>query len=270
MHGAPAEGDGLAGAGEGRAFLAFPTPQRARRSVYPLVGAALALGAPLGLLCLRATLYAWPPTLGWVALELQSERVTYAYLTVSTITVFAILGRILGRHADHLRALSSTDSLTGLANLRYFQERLRDELARARRQDGPLSVLLVDVDGLKAINDAGGHEAGDRALRIVALGLVEACRRTDFPARIGGDEFAVLAPATKASAALELAERIRATVRRIADPPIRVSVGVADVAIAGAHRGEALLAAADRALYHAKHGGRDRSSLPPEPARSPG
>lgn len=235
------------------------------RLAYPALGALLALGAPLGLLALRAILFAWPPTLAWLASDLVGEGVTYAYLAVSTTVVFALAGWRVGRAADRLGALSATDALTGLANVRHFRVRLNEELARARRQRSPLSLLLVDVDHLKEVNDGGGHEAGDRALEAVARGLVAVCRVTDFPARVGGDEFAVLVPSARAAEALEIADRIRAAVAAASAPAtVRVSIGVADLDAAGTPRPEALLRAADRALYRAKHGGRDRSSLPPE------
>jgi diguanylate cyclase (GGDEF)-like protein len=253
------EDDGLASR-----LLRYP-----RRISYPLLGVGLALGAPLGLLVLRAIRFGWPPTIGWFAYDLVRQALTYGYLVVSTTLVFVLVGWRVGRSADRLGALSTTDAMTGLPNLRQFRSRAGEEVLRSHRAGAPLSLLLVDIDGLKEINDVGGHAAGDRAIQAVARGLVGACRASDFPARIGGDEFAVLAPSTRAADAVELADRVRQAVRDASDPAtVRVSVGIADLEIAGTLRVEALLRVADRALYRAKHEGRDRASLPPPPPSS--
>ena len=230
----------------------------ARRRSYPVFGAVLALGAPAGLLALRATLArdVRAVVVGAGPARRAGVRLPHA----STLTVFILLGRVLGKKEDLLEASSTTDGLTGLANRRHFDARLGGELARAARHGGPLALVLADVDGLKAINDQGGHEAGDDALRAVGEALRESCRRTDVPARVGGDEFAVLAPVTTAEQAVELANRIRET---LASLPGRrkaptISVGVADTARIASASPEALYAAADRALYAAKAAGRDR------------
>jgi diguanylate cyclase (GGDEF)-like protein len=232
-----------------------------RRRAYPLLGALLAMGAPLGLLLLRSVLASRFPTAGWVAAEVRGDPATYAYLLVSTSVVFAILGSVLGALVDELAQSSTTDSLTGLANRRSFDERLAHEVERAARHGTPLSVLLVDVDGLKKVNDEGGHEAGDAALRAVAEGLRRSCRRTDLAARTGGDEFGVLAPMTTAARALELASRIRATLASLpaAMRAPTVSIGIADLASAGSSSPESITSAADAALYRAKTAGRDRA-----------
>jgi diguanylate cyclase (GGDEF)-like protein len=186
----------------------------------------------------------------------------YVYLVLSTTTVFVILGWLFGRKEDLLRETAATDSLTGLSNRRHFDARLAEELERAVRYRTPLSLLVIDVDGLRAINDRRGHEGGDLALRAVGQALRSTCRATDLGARTGGDEFAVLAPMTKAADALGLADRIRAA---IATEPLAptVSIGVADLELAGVG---SLHAAADRALYHAKSTGRDRAELAEPPS----
>ncbi len=234
-----------------------------RRSCYPLYAALLALGAPAGLLVLRATLARALPGPAWLLGEVRGDLATYLYVTLSTTTVFVYLGWLLGKRTDQLLASSGTDVLTGLANRRRFDTRLENELQRVARHAAPLSLLLVDVDGLKKINDVGGHEAGDAALRAVGDALRATCRRTDLAARVGGDEFAILAPQTTAAAAMEVASRLRANLAKL--PPARraptVSVGVADARAAGSTRASDLLATADRALYQAKTTGRDRAVL---------
>jgi diguanylate cyclase (GGDEF)-like protein len=239
-----------------------------RRRSYPAIGALLALGAPLGLLLTRSILYGWPPTLRWVAWDLESQAVAYAYSCFSTIVVLALLGGIVGRAQDALRARSVTDELTGLHNRAHFGERLREEVSRAARTRAQLSLLILDVDHLKSINDRAGHLMGDSALRGVAQSLAETCRTTDVVARVGGDEFAVIAPATSANEALELADRIRESLDQAPmDRRIFVSVGVADLDSAAAATPDALYRAADDALYAAKAAGRNRaSSAPPRSA----
>jgi diguanylate cyclase (GGDEF)-like protein len=205
------------------------------------------------------------PSSAWATAEVLRDPLLYVYLAASTSVVFMIVGRALGRHVDDLQALATTDALTGLFNRRHFEIRLREELARWQRYRTPVSLLIFDVDGLKPINDQSGHEAGDAALRMVADALRATCRTTDVIARLGGDEFAVLAPLTHAAEAIDLAERVRSVVREMHSQwgRVTVSVGVADSQQSVAAHPEALLAAADQALYVAKAAGRDRSSLAP-------
>jgi diguanylate cyclase (GGDEF)-like protein len=157
------------------------------------------------------------------------------------------------RARDHarLQRLAGTDGLTRIANRRGFAESLRRELARARRHGGTLGLLMLDVDGMKLINDGpGGHAAGDRALRTIARCMRQVVRQSDLIARIGGDEFAVILPATDFRTAQAIAERIRREVTRVSEGELGVSLGVA---LTGPGDGAtALLAAADAALYRDK------------------
>jgi diguanylate cyclase (GGDEF)-like protein len=164
-----------------------------------------------------------------------------------------------------------TDHLTGVYNRRYLDRRLDEEFARARRHVQPLSVLLIDIDGFKQVNDRHGHATGDLALGHVGRLLLGTARSTDVVARYGGDELMVIAPSTPPSQALVLAERVRRRLEaeplqidRAADEhltvPLTVSVGVAALEwdMAGPAQ---LLEAADRALYRAKAGGRNRVGI---------
>jgi len=165
---------------------------------------------------------------------------------------------------DRLTRLSKTDSLTGLANRRHFEQVLEAFYHQARRYHRPLSVIAVDVDFFKAVNDTGGHSAGDQVLKQLAAAIVLAGRKADIPARLGGDEFAVLLPETSAADAQAVAERIAAAVRDLKGPVslpgqgITISAGVADLDSAPIDSPEALLALSDRALYAAKEAGRNR------------
>ncbi|MSP60417.1 MAG: GGDEF domain-containing protein [Myxococcales bacterium] len=242
---------------------------------YPVCGALLAAVAPGGLLALRA-LQAGTPTAAAVHGDLSMNAQTYAFLTLYATLVCVFLGWMHGRNEDRLYASSTTDPVTGLSNRRCLDERLDEEVARAVRGGSPLTLLMIDVDGLKQINDTGGHAAGDAALRRVGEALRQTCRRAiDFPARFGGDEFLVLAPLSGAAEAEALGNRIRARLRWLSlrdapgAPPTTVSVGIADDRSAPALESAALFEAADRALYLAKSAGRDRVMRLPDASRGP-
>ena len=238
-----------------------------KRHVYPAVGLILALGAPGGLLLLRALAMDGPAGWAWAAGELSSRALTYNYVVTSTAIVFVGLGRLIGKHEDEMLRLSLTDALTGLPNRRHFERRLREELARAVRCGQSLVLMLLDLDGLKKVNDTAGHDSGDEALRAVARTLKHTCRATDRASRTGGDEFAVLAPNVTEREAETLAGRIRegltVEAREVGGsfPPLTVSIGVADTRHIREPRPDQLYAAADQALYQAKQAGKNRVVL---------
>ena len=158
-----------------------------------------------------------------------------------------------------LAALAATDGLTGLLNHRALHERLAEEFMRANRHGQTLSVLILDLDHFKSINDTRGHLAGDDTLRALAGILREAARETDILGRCGGDECVVILPQTDAGGALPVAERIRAAIEA-ADGPLNtvtVSIGICSL-----HAGHAdfatLLRCADAALYRSKAAGRNQ------------
>ena len=122
---------------------------------------------------------------------------------------FALFGYVLGRQADGLQQLSTTDALTGLYNRGALSTYLAHEWRRARRYRAPLSVLLVDVDQLKYVNDVHGHAAGDQVIRSFASAITMTLRDTDIGGRWGGDEFLIIAPGTAGVAAATLAERLQ-------------------------------------------------------------
>jgi diguanylate cyclase (GGDEF)-like protein len=232
------------------------------RSVsYGFIGGFLSIGAPLGLLALRLARQrslSWSP--GPLANELRSDLDAYAYVGISTAVAFTVFGIILGRRADALAELSETDELTGLHNARGFSRRLNEEVARFARYREPIALLLLDVDGLKRINDTLGHAAGNLALRHVATAIRAELRASDVGARWGGDEFAILAPNTSNRAALALAERVGC---QIASPQVpwrsTVSIGVATTETAQVQQrltAASMMHTADVALYEAKTRGR--------------
>ncbi len=162
------------------------------------------------------------------------------------------------RAHERLVALARTDALTGLANHRAFRERLDSDSARARRTGFPVSLVIVDLDRFKRVNDTWGHQTGDAVLREVARRLQASARRGDLPARIGGEELAWLLPDTGLAAARDAAERLRRAIRDIPIPPVgtvTASIGVAEMGPGGP---DDLVRRADAALYRAKEAGRDR------------
>lgn len=157
--------------------------------------------------------------------------------------------------------IAETDVLTGLANRRHFDEALETSVSFARRHRSPLAVVSLDLDGLKAVNDDAGHEAGDAVLMSFAALLATLCRAEDLPARLGGDEFSVVLPGIDVGGARGLAERILTAVRSCADLAQRgvtVSAGVA--AWSPDELPSDLLRRADEALYAAKHAGGDAAA----------
>ncbi|AJZ92693.1 sensor domain-containing diguanylate cyclase [Pseudomonas simiae] len=163
-----------------------------------------------------------------------------------------------------LSELAAVDALTGLANRRILDERLRLEWDRAQRSLEPLTVLMIDVDHFKAFNDRHGHHGGDAALRTVAQVIGANIRRpADLAARYGGEEFAVVLPHTDAKGAWVIAEHIRSSIEhlpRVAGDaqPITASIGMSTWDKRSRLSLEALLLSADQALYEAKHSGRNR------------
>jgi diguanylate cyclase (GGDEF)-like protein len=181
------------------------------------------------------------------------------------------LGMENARLFSALSQMASTDELTRLANRRRFTESLRMEMARMRRSEAPLSLIMADADHLKAINDAHGHPAGDAAIRHVADAIRRGGRETDMAARLGGEEFALLLPGTDAVGAVKAAERIRKALASSSIPnvgTVTVSMGVA-TAPEDAAAEEDLVRVADARLYAAKARGRNQvcSMVPGEAPR---
>ncbi len=186
-----------------------------------------------------------------------------------TVLLALVLARLLLGISTEERLLSaseeraSTDPLTGLLNHGSFNEHLDREIHRAQRAETPLSLLLVDLDHLKAVNDLAGHRAGDRVIRQLADLLRRMSRETDLVCRIGGDEMAVIAPATDPVQAGELAERLVRAARTLhidglGEPSrLTVSIGVAGFPATAVDK-PGLVEHADDALYGAKNAGRDR------------
>lgn len=173
------------------------------------------------------------------------------------VAAATLSGLFLGRLIERRRMLASaaqialTDPLTGLANRRAWEEELRREVARARRNSHRLALVMLDLDHFKQLNDTQGHQAGDTALAKAAASWRSAVRTTDFLARYGGDEFAMLLPDCPDEYGETVLERIRTAI------PSECSASAGIAYWNGAETAESLLARADAALYEAKRAGRN-------------
>ena len=183
-----------------------------------------------------------------------------------TIVKFAMMDELEERALTTLFALTLRDPLTRLYNRRHFDDCLHSEVSFARRHKTLLALLLIDVDHFKAVNDTCGHPMGDAVLKLVAGSIERMMRPEDVLARFGGDEFIVIARATTMRNAEILAERIchriGALTVTLSNRDLRISVSAGVAAIgrdAGAFTAEAVVAAADQALYSAKAAGRNRA-----------
>jgi diguanylate cyclase (GGDEF)-like protein len=169
--------------------------------------------------------------------------------------------------SEELKKLTITDSLTGLLNRRYLQDRLKDELARSERYGHPMSMLMLDLDGFKDCNDTQGHLFGDKMLKAIAEALLNTVRSMDVVARHGGDEFIVILPETQRSVAIDIAERLRSVVHRMVigassgagmeSCALTASIGIACYPEHG-DTVELLLDNVDKALYRAKNKGKNK------------
>jgi diguanylate cyclase (GGDEF)-like protein len=182
---------------------------------------------------------------------------------LSMLALQAAEALVRTRLYEQMERLATTDGLTGLLNRRTFNAQLTARLREAQRYRRPLSLLLLDIDHFKKVNDTYGHPAGDSVLRGVAQLAQKQARETDLVARYGGEEMALVLPETDARGAMVIAERIRATVAAAQHPTeqgalkVTLSVGVATWPGAG-EDAAGLIESADRALYRAKQGGRNR------------
>jgi diguanylate cyclase (GGDEF)-like protein len=165
-----------------------------------------------------------------------------------------------------MRELSTQDELTGLANRRLFHNQLGMEIDRVRRFEKPLSLVAIDIDHFKLLNDRHGHPVGDAALREVALLLGRSVRKVDTVARVGGEEFMILLPRADISEAAGVAGKLRQAIlahdfpggKEQPEGRLTVSLGVSQLAATDDRHGESLINRADQALYAAKHAGRNR------------
>lgn len=231
---------------------------------YALAGVVLGVGAPVGAFVIRVL-----EGLPSISAELSEHGFFYVYELIGSCVVYGIAGWLVGRRADRYRSgrdlyrdLAEHDELTRLANARAFLQHERRAVEHAVRFHEPLSLLLLDIDRLKEINDTLGHAAGQEALISVARVLQSCKREEDMAARWGGDEFAVLMRGADEAAARQQANRILE--RLNADPPLlagRIRPVSVTIGVATSREGDAetLFQRADLALYAGKAAGRGRA-----------
>jgi diguanylate cyclase (GGDEF)-like protein len=199
------------------------------------------------------------------ATELALAAAVAGILTIPISYKIGKLVRDLERSRTALRHLAQVDALTGLANRGYFFRRAEQLLHPDATPVWPLSALMIDVDRFKAINDDGGHAVGDQVLSQVARLLEHNLRGGDFVARYGGEEFVALLPTTDKSTAMAIAERMRLAIaedpvlRQLAQRTVTISIGVSETS--DEVPVDAVMLAADRALYTAKADGRNRTAF---------
>ena len=188
--------------------------------------------------------------------------VRYFLSLLPCLVVANIILDMLDSLHERLLALSLTDALTGAFNRRHMDASFDDVIERHRRTSAPASVLLLDIDHFKRVNDSFGHEAGDRVLRAIATLVQKRRRKLDLLFRMGGEEFVLLLPDTRSTEALAVAEQLRAAIARariLDGETVTVSIGVSEL-----HAGDtagAWMQRADAALYRAKAAGRNRVNL---------
>jgi len=181
--------------------------------------------------------------------------------TLATLSQFAAHASLALRNAwllEEIHKVAATDGLTGIANRRTFEEVLEREVSRARRNGEQVTLVLLDIDHFKKLNDTHGHQTGDDVLRATGAALASQCRDFDTPARYGGEEFAVILPSCSPRESLVAGDRLRTGIAKAEMPvPVTASAGVATFPT-HASDPQSLIKAADEALYESKRSGRDR------------
>jgi diguanylate cyclase (GGDEF)-like protein len=231
----------------------------------PAAYAALAFSPGNAAVCGLATLvsagFVWLAEATPTVAPEQALMLFAVLIGTSVLSVASSINRVSREHheallVEQLAASAMIDGLTGCAVHRVFHERFEEEIARSLRNNHPLSLMMIDVDSFKAVNDTYGHVVGDHVLAGIGAALRTQSRSFDLVGRLGGDEFAVLMPDTEAPAAAALAERIRLEASAGLEVPITLSIGVS-----GLDRSEPtvehMIDDADFSLYQVKRGGRD-------------
>lgn len=222
---------------------------------WALIGASLSFLGPLG---------------EWMVLKLFSDSatdsllITYFYAEVVALISFGLFGYLLGLHTEKIEFLALRDKLTGLYNRHYLIEQLEYLLAQHRRHKKRSSVMMIDLDNFKKVNDYYGHIIGDMALRAVAECVHRICRDSDILTRYGGEEFIIVCHDTDINEGSQLAERIRRsveclTIESLGFPgPQTISIGVYELSPDEELTVDQLIRKADKALYRAKEEGRNK------------
>mgnify|MGYP000556959875 CR=1 FL=1 len=228
-----------------------------KSSIRALQGLVLAFGSPFGWLTI---LYLQGEPISY---ELSHNLGVYVYMLFGTMIVFTAFGYYVGEKEEHSELLSFRDPLTGIFNVRYFRERLREEITEAQRDSTPLTLIYFDLDHFKRVNDEYGHSIGDITLIAVCNSASKVLRKHEILARVGGEEFVGLLPRCSLEDGKHTAERLRLEIANTqiqidtgTTLNITVSVGVA--CLSDSDDDKSFYAKADAALYKAKNNGRNR------------
>ncbi len=250
--------------------------------VYPVFGFFLGLGSPIGAFLLRYWLADPLLKFHWLRNELDYNFLFYAYMGIGTVTAFMVFGyalglrserqrisnRVLSARVDELHLKSVTDALTGAYSHGYLHEILELEIQRSLTAKSPLSILILDIDDFKRINDSHGHLFGDRVIKETAETISANIRSEDILGRYGGDEFLVIMPGADHDIARQAANRVCGS---IAKNGFMATVSIGATTFAGNEKQSVadLIAAADANLYQAKREGKNQvaDNVPPSPSR---
>jgi diguanylate cyclase (GGDEF)-like protein len=233
--------------------------------LFPVIYAALAYG-PAAVVACAASALAQVAVIGATDadIKLSPGNLFMIAAVIGGMSVFAVVASVYRAKLQRdgatlmreLAALADTDGLTGCLNHRAFHEHLGTEIERAVRYQRPLSLIIVDIDNFKSVNDTYGHAAGDQALVAVTGALRSELRSVDVVGRVGGDEFGVILADTTLDGAETHARRISRALARLREPRVALSIGMAGLDPSDPAPAQ-LLRDADRALYHVKGTGRD-------------
>jgi diguanylate cyclase (GGDEF)-like protein len=229
-----------------------------KRLLRIMQGMLLSILSPVGLIALQL---AWGQSVGQLLAE---QAGIYLYMLVGTAAAFALFGYYVGNSEERLEDLAIHDGLTGLYNKRFFEARLPEEFARTCRHHRPLSLILLDLDQFRRVNERYGTAAGDHALRAVATALSRAARKDESVARVGGEKFCIILTDCSEKSARAAAERFLKAVRTLAVPAVNgelirltASAGVvsSDTTVGDERH---LYTVAEAAIYRARKAGRDQ------------
>ena len=226
---------------------------------------------------LQGFILSWGSPLGWILIQLLLGRnpfsetyfdiYLYFYLSIATAIVFTGFGYFVGRSEEAYNSLSLKDALTGLYNNRFFHQRLHEEYARHRRSGLPLSLIHIDLDHFKRVNDSYGHQTGDQVLKVVSNAMLSVCRGGELVARVGGEEFCVILYSCSLEQAIQVAKRLQEAISSTDNAApngeifsMTASLGVACTDTSMGTEWQ-LFSAADQAMYRAKRNGRDRIEI---------
>jgi len=226
-----------------------------RRWQYVFFGFLLSFIGPLG---------------EWIFIKIFSEYVNDSFLLnlvyteITAMAAFTLFGYVLGIYADKVEQLAFHDKLTGLYNRHYLMKQLNEIEASHKRYKDEFSLILLDLDYFKKVNDSYGHLVGDKTLSAIAACIMKEIRETDFASRYGGEEFIIVCPHTNIEDCYKLAERIRISIEHLEvdnlgfPGPQTISAGIYQLPLDEEVSLTQILNNVDQALYTAKQGGRNR------------